>query len=671
MVAFCLNLWYNRKNPKQKGIFRGEGEAALAHFKILHISDLHLSAENKIGTHLPTTVKNLAEHAAKQLKDCYNIIVVLSGDIIDKGIYKSENVQLVEGFFRKLKEEIDPKSKKIIGVQIVPGNHDKDFPKDGERPYEHNLLSFALQNISEFNQREKELRTLLAPAYEKFFELSDAITNILMPPTNEGYNTYTKIEERNTYCVNYIKITDKVKKENDTTVEIDPTYVVFINLDTTLASELHGDEEKGKLIIGNGQINKLREELADVTDAIHDDGSDSVPLVFCVSHHPIDHLSTSRWSENRNTHESQYELFYDALTKEDKFNADFLLNGHVHLRNYGDIVNREHHVSVLTTGIGSPDSKNLAEMPYSHYYSIYAFNGFDNGYLIRMFVSDGEGAFKPDIAPGEMPLYKHLPRYEIPYFKINTTIDDDESRYMLNMAALESSKLLSACMNNFSRRAGYKKTNYTMEIKAQKGIVDYNSLWRKYMRYLLEVFVKNFKAYFDDKICFRIILRAFDRGKEEFQSSMHEASDGDNAPKSIFKWNEKNLIQYAFKMNNPMIYSVNTRFSNFAPIHWDDFLVFTVPTFDIMVETEEKGYERRPGISFGISLKMKNSEEKDKTDIKRKLLLLQYYDIKKTFEDLIKSFWNDCTKYSSDYPNAKKFEPIDIVDYLVENSGTG
>jgi|GEM_PF-3378810 len=654
----------------------------MAHFHILHISDLHLDSKNKVGDLLPTTARKLIESAVDNLRDHGNIIVVISGDIIHQGNYSSENTTLAIDFFKELKKQLDPNNDKIISVQIVPGNHDKDFTEEKDKSNANQMLSFALQNISEFNKDEKKLRELLGTAYAKFYELKKEVIKTLYP------SSPLITSEQTTYYVDSVEITDKFKKKvnnKDEEVLIDPSHVVFINVDTTLASELRKEKEKGKLVIGKVQVDELKKQVAQKIFAIKNNHPELKPLIFCVSHHPIDYLSSIRWSENadeeESQHESQYELFYDALTGENKFNADFLLNGHVHTRNYSDISNRSQKVSVLTTGIGWPDSDNLTVSKFPHYYSIYTFNGYDDAYIIKMFVSESDESFRKDNTIGDMPLYVPTPRYKAPFIWINTTNgNEDENRYMIDYPALQSIKLLNNCMSRFSRRAGYKRLTMVEEIRAVDGKAEYGLLWNYYFSNLLQIFESNFYDFFGKDIEYRIVLRAYDKATFSFLPVLYEPVIGNYKPKTDFKWENTNqvepnlgqkeisLIQHAYSENRALIHSVNAQYNRLIPTHWDDYLVFTIPNFNITADAGEQTrtpfrYDTKPGISIGISLRRKNQD--DKTDIKRKLFLLQYFGIKKCFDDLIESAWKYCVKFSSDIEEAKRFSKNEIIDYLV------
>ena len=91
---------------------------------ILHLSDLHIRNENKGNgpeVFYSTALRRLIEDISKQIENKENVIIVISGDVIDQGNY-SKNKPAAIKFFQALRTHTD---KKIRDIIIVPGNHDK------------------------------------------------------------------------------------------------------------------------------------------------------------------------------------------------------------------------------------------------------------------------------------------------------------------------------------------------------------------------------------------------------------------------------------------------------------------------------------------------------------------------------------------------------------------
>ena len=93
-------------------------EALIMEISILHLSDLHITNRNGIYSDVH---KNLLQDIKKQCQYLNHIIIVITGDVIDKANY-DETFEVAKKFFQDLYEYIGDK---VIGVEIVPGNHDK------------------------------------------------------------------------------------------------------------------------------------------------------------------------------------------------------------------------------------------------------------------------------------------------------------------------------------------------------------------------------------------------------------------------------------------------------------------------------------------------------------------------------------------------------------------
>ena len=93
-------------------------------FYILHLSDLHIRTEQGNGASndfYSFALTRLLCDIEEQAKDRDNIIVVISGDIIDQGKYEKHQRAALK-FFADMYKKI---GKKIADIIIVPGNHDK------------------------------------------------------------------------------------------------------------------------------------------------------------------------------------------------------------------------------------------------------------------------------------------------------------------------------------------------------------------------------------------------------------------------------------------------------------------------------------------------------------------------------------------------------------------
>ena len=95
-------------------------------FSILHLSDLHIVDTKNNGTYQSDLNKLIGDIVA-QIKENHvvNLIIVVSGDIIDKGDYNNSGAAIA--FFNDLKDKLYQISNlSVIDIQIVPGNHDRE-----------------------------------------------------------------------------------------------------------------------------------------------------------------------------------------------------------------------------------------------------------------------------------------------------------------------------------------------------------------------------------------------------------------------------------------------------------------------------------------------------------------------------------------------------------------
>lgn len=104
--------------------------------KILHISDIHLSSENKVSVS-----EKISDTLKKYIDEGYNInpeILLLTGDFTNKALMTE---------FANAQKEIEKIKKSIISIQhciLVPGNHDYSWYEDGkEVPKEKRSIHYS------------------------------------------------------------------------------------------------------------------------------------------------------------------------------------------------------------------------------------------------------------------------------------------------------------------------------------------------------------------------------------------------------------------------------------------------------------------------------------------------------------------------------------------------
>ena len=142
----------------------------MAKFHILHLSDLHIS--DKLTSTLNALIRDVSNN--KELINS-NVIIVITGDIINRGNYKYRNTAI--DFFDNLKKSFDQKKINIIDVQIVPGNHDKVIDLNQK------ISSIALLSNEKFpiNSKERDSeKSFHLPTLEEIYNiLESAFTDYL------------------------------------------------------------------------------------------------------------------------------------------------------------------------------------------------------------------------------------------------------------------------------------------------------------------------------------------------------------------------------------------------------------------------------------------------------------------------------------------------------------
>lgn len=92
------------------------GDVKMNDFTILHLSDLHMEQVRKKNV----LMENLLKDIADEMEYSNDILIVVTGDIVNKANYAGKDEILF--FFSKLKEILKDK---VRNIYIVPGNHDK------------------------------------------------------------------------------------------------------------------------------------------------------------------------------------------------------------------------------------------------------------------------------------------------------------------------------------------------------------------------------------------------------------------------------------------------------------------------------------------------------------------------------------------------------------------
>ena len=87
-------------------------------FAIIHLSDLHIVSHK--GNY-SIALHKMLDHIAEETKNISEIIIVFTGDLVEKGNFE-DSEEVIYKFFGDLHKKL---GSKVIDIVFVPGNHDK------------------------------------------------------------------------------------------------------------------------------------------------------------------------------------------------------------------------------------------------------------------------------------------------------------------------------------------------------------------------------------------------------------------------------------------------------------------------------------------------------------------------------------------------------------------
>lgn len=615
-------------------------------FTILHLSDLHIKKT------VSKTLRNLIADIKDQVKVLENIILVVSGDIIDKGDY-DKNREAVIQFFQSLYEAT---LNKVIDVQIVPGNHDKI------RSINTNLAAMAMQtnNIPVTNEEWKSQNE----SYTEFLLLVSEIYKIFKKRKNI----------KQTYGVELLSV-DKLK-------------ICFIRMDSAWIS--YGAKiENHTLLIGEYQREKLVQEYQKINEDLYKDGED-IDMTFCVVHHPTSFLKPN-----------EEEMVKECLIDNESLNVDFLLCGHTHERAISNWFNHERSVTTLVTGIGWDHNNPNSQTPVNkeeHRYSLYNFDKIRNTFEIIMRKSKVNGSFDLDYSfytsdsessSKEMifPL-----KFVSDFPAINIKSSESVKRIFLNNQMLdkivEITDIIIRLRIKCSEICERYKHEYLERLSDFEDIISdqetylnaYNNLYDHFFdptsqlsieddpvykrdvtisfelftNYLQEIsnyFAEDFSQCFDDNVNIRAHFRLYNSDKDAYeQICSYSNKDFEQGVPRDASWG--GIIKEAFTRNSSVVYSSNKHLNNITPVQWDDFITI-IPRFHKYehhfrdIKSGSKKGTSRPILTFALSVK---TSVGSLSDISMQLYIMEYLGIDNYVTDIIDGFI--------------KYFPIEYCDYV-------
>lgn len=526
----------------------------MMNISILHLSDLHIIDKN--GTY-SEVLSHLIDDIKEQCENLKHIILVITGDIIDKAKFSHETKQIALKFFKDLHDAIGDK---IVGVEISPGNHDKSHDTINTKLIEEKINSHTTANIDQ-----------------------DTWEYFLVPYKNYIFlvNEIRKIFNRNSKKINNSYYVESIDEKN--------FKIIFINMDTSWSSR-GGNIDKRNICIDERQLSELKEMYQ------HEKQITSKRYITVMTaHHPLN------WMKEKD------EAFLSPwLLNSEYFNIDFYLCGHTHDRQIKSFFDTYKSYITLVTGIGW-DEKTPDEEKDKHRYSIYNID-LQNNYceiIIRKTLSNGHFYYDTDVLLSEeektdKKIYLSLtpfainPKIQVPicvngslqnrYLFINREnlmyfqkishvfynvayhmslfqslhIKDFFIKYELNKSSKTTVQKQEAYDNYFYKGMGSPEVNNLFASIKNDAIIYDNFI--SYLRELSGTLVNELKDTFNIIKHIRLHFRKYYKTKTEqvLYVAFCQAIAHNNVLPPIRDIEYKNsMIEAAFTNNSPLVYSHN------------------------------------------------------------------------------------------------------------------
>lgn len=583
-------------------------------FTILHLSDLHINRE---GKQLSVLMENLLKDIKSEMRVSDDIIIVITGDILEKANYKYRENALT--FFNKLRRIL---GRRIRGLYIAPGNHDKV----------RNILDKKILKKYYSLRGTEESDKLFSEQYWKHLRMGfDQYTELVRDIYGCFHLQPPKQIISDTYGVDVLKVNGK--------------NICFLVFNT--AWSCLGDKDERHLKIGNFQMEAIKKGYLAKQGELCNKGMD---LTIAIAHHPID------WLDGEEESMVKREILCN-----NSLNANIYICGHIHNRDVINWQNNRHSMTTLVSGLGWPDG-NL-DHPYAHTYSSYVFNLDVNSIDVYVRSSDDNYSFDPDFRIYTEKRNKEQNKIVMPintcknqaYFNLDTVKDRSPKACFITDEIVEDVKKCSFVFGDIRGTVAHhlNKVKYDVfefilldsdsaigkeNVNQEKTIIEVeNFLFRGEKRSMRVIpYLKKFSPFIemqfttylqqackavygsfhnmwpDSKI--RIHFRYWDGKKEENYRQL--CVYGEGADKNYImkgqQWGE--LLQRAYEVKRPLIASVNRRYckesldTNAAKKSkkWVDF-ISVIPKFNKNYyinkdpHTDKIIYDR-PLLTFGVTI---------------------------------------------------------------------
>lgn len=586
------------------------GGKVLRKFSVLHLSDLHIKTYHNS---YPTVLKKLLDSIEEETQNIKSLILIVTGDIIDKSNYETTSNVAVK-FFVDLANKLQGK---IIKMYFTPGNHDK------------HRLPCNLMLKDYFNNKTYD-------EYDSVFEKTDwknmfkhSFCDYQELLENISQTTGIPVESDLYYC--------DILKLNDCIIRINSLNSALTSLD---------DEDKGSLHIGKFQIEHI-EQNYDYIKNKENIFDEDIDITLTIMHHPIFWL-----------HKDEYDNVLNSISSQDSLATDVLLRGHTHDRSLENSYSLYNSFSTLVTGIGSENEKS--EHPQR--YSIYTFM-CDLNMIEIIMRSSSEKGYIPDYSAyvnqtDETRKKIHFPIKVHDYFSENhlqlPLAESDFQPIFPSKNILETitdvSKKLIELKYELDNRLFLFKQDFLKDIseKMDENIKNHiYSLLEDYVmdggadesineddiKFIEEILKSNeeqivnvtkgflysicftfSKIFFNEQLSneemIRIQFRIFNKSKRTHDGFTYHATKGNEVKveKNItpVRWGH-GLIKVSFERNEPMIYSFNDEYitDRISETDWKEYLTYA-PNM-----SPNQYYSRNkityPIFTFGINSSCKKS----------------------------------------------------------------
>lgn len=569
----------------------------LNNLTILHLSDLHF---NNKGAQPFKLYSALLYDIEEQLQGLKNVVIVVTGDIVNQGDYLCE--KSIINFFQQLKNTIDKLKIDFHGIFFVPGNHDK------VRSYATSILSHVKNLYDE--QYFNEFGDFFKKSFEKYNALVKQICKIFDFEFDES-----------TFCCKYIVVDDK--KELDNSDDKQP--YIFVGFNTAWSAT--GSSDRRNLKLGKFQIDKIEEEYRKIRSEIG--YNDKKPLVIAMAHHPLNWLTGS-----------DEDIIQNFLIGQRGIDAQIFLCGHTHTRDVINWSNNRQSLTTLSTGIGWPEDSTTDHSDL-HAYSIYVLHLDLNAIDVYVRSTNDGGKFVEDYRLYTQEENRKHKKIVLPLSSTNV-----HSYYELGTVSLHS-PMVSFLSNEFIkstekfiRHLGKFRQTAIHQIYIRKPTdnKDYAyGMFISYMQILCDCFVSTFledrvSGESDIRLHFRSIKIKDDKiSYPQLCSSFWPKLTGDIPPVKELGFEE--LIEASFKEKRPLIFSVNNAVCK-TPTDWKDFITAIPSTEKNIYKCEYDGVIKGsyPIITFGVSIK--------NCDDRNLLFCLDYYHIDDVLGAILEAYCN-------------------------------